>query len=289
VSEAEPLATAEKVLSSAEQHGQGLRAVNEKLADLVTALRDQKVRLARYSNAGGTPPPLAGVPGDEPPPPEAADRPASAELALARAELEQGRREHDGIRERLAEIQRDNERLCDEYASIQEQNSDLVTLFAALERLYGATGRGDALAAIQEIVVNLVGSEELAIFELSKDGRLLFPAHAFGLAPAALRVVTVGCGTIGRVAADGVAFVAAEGEASSPDPGGLTACIPLKLGDRVTGALAVYGLLGHKHALRAVDRELLALIEKHAAAALRTSALREPASTQPAWGTAEGG
>jgi hypothetical protein len=247
VSETGTPATAEKVLSSAQQHGQGLRAVNEKLADLVSSLRDQKVRLARYAQGGGTPAPLA---------------------ADARG---------DGLRERLAEIQKDNERLCDEYASIQQQNSDLVTLFAAMERLYGAADRADALAAIQEIVVNLVGSEELAVFELSKDGRRLCSVHAFGLGPAALGDVVVGCGTIGRVAADGVAYVA-DGAPAATDPPGLTACIPLKLGEAVTGALAVYGLLDHKPALRAVDRELLALVEKHGAAAIRTSALRERAA-----------
>lgn len=283
MTETDGLATAERVLSSAQQHGQGLRAVNEKLADLVSALRDQKERLARYAQAGGTPPPLApDAPRDGIAPSEVGERPAPAEMSFARAALEQGRREHDTIRERLAEIQKDNERLCEEYAAIQQQNSDLVTLFAAMERLYGAAGRDDALAAIQEIVVNLVGSEELAIFELSKDGRRLLPAHAFGLGPAELRDVAVGCGTIGRVAADGVPFVAADGARAATDPPRLTACIPLKLGERVTGALAVYGLLDHKHALRGLDRELLALIEKHAAAAMRTSALREAAPDRPA-------
>lgn len=281
MNETEPASAVEKVLSSGQLHGQGLRAVNEKLADLVSALRDQKERLARYATAGApaaTPPPEA--PRDPLAAAPAAERSAAAELVVARAELEEGRRAHDGIRERLAEIQRDNERLCDEYASIQQQNSELVTLFAAMERLYGAAGRADALEAIQEIVVNLVGSEELAVFELTEDGRRLTATHAFGLAPATLRDVSIGCGTIGRVAADGIAFVTADGTPAAADPPRLSACIPLKLGEKVTGALAVYGLLDHKRTLRALDRELLALIEKHAAAALRAAALRERPSAR---------
>lgn len=280
MSDTEPLGTAERVLSAAQQHGQGLRAVNEKLADLVSALRDQKERLTRYAHAGTTPVP--GVAQDAPVAAEPAQPMVADELALAREALEQGRREHDAIRDRLAEIQDDNRRLCDEYAAMQQQNSDLVTLFAAMERLYGAADRADALAAIQEIVVNLVGSEELAVFELSQDGGRLSPAHAFGVAAPALREIAVGAGTIGRVAAEGVPFVAGDGGSAPPDPPDLTACVPLKLGGAVTGALAVYRLLEHKPSLRAVDRELLGLLEKHAAAAVRTSALRARAAGRSA-------
>ncbi|HEY6005752.1 MAG TPA: GAF domain-containing protein [Anaeromyxobacter sp.] len=274
MSENGPLGAAEKVLSSAHRHGHGLREVNEKLADLVSSLRDQKERLARYSPAGA--PPASGGPAEAPPGTGAPARPLGAELALAREAMELARREHEEIRERLAEIQEANRRLCEEYAALQDQNSDLVNLYVAVQRLYGAADRADVLAAIQEIVANLVGSEELAVFELSGDGNRLVPAHAFGVEPPDPREIAVGSGTVGRVAAEGVAFVADEADAAArPDPPHLTACIPLELGGRVRGALAIYGLLGHKSSLGSLDRELLALLQKHAARALRASALGE--------------
>jgi GAF domain-containing protein len=268
-----PQGTAEKVLSSAHQHGQGLRAVNEKLADLVSSLRDQKERLARYSHAGA--PPASDGAGVSPAaggPPEATP---AAELALAREAVQQARRQHEEIQGRLAGIQEENDRLCHEYAAMQQQNSDLVFLFAAVQRLYGAADRADVLAAIQEIVANLVGSEELAVFELSSDGSRLVPAHAFGLEAPEPREIAVGSGTVGRVAADGVPFVAVGTASAPPDPPHLTACIPLELGGRVAGALAIYRLLEHKRSLGDLDLELLALLRKHAAAALRVSSLRE--------------
>lgn len=262
-----PQGTVEKVLSSSQQHGEGLRAVKDKLADLVSSLRDQKERLARYSPAA--------VDGSGATAAASFESAPAAELTLAREALEQARRRDEDIRERLAAIQRDNERLCHEYAAVQQQNSDLAFLFAAVQRLYGAVDRDDVLGAIQEIVANLLGSEELAVFELSSDGSRLVPAHAFGLEPAEARDVAVGSGTVGRVAAEGVPFVAADGDLAPPDPPHLTACVPLELGGRVAGALAVYRLLAHKSALGDLDRELLALLTKHAATALRVAALRE--------------
>lgn len=273
-----PQGTAEKVLSSAQQHGQGLRAVNEKLADLVSCLRDQKERLARYSQPGV--PPATDGGGAAP----AAARPEDAfagELALAREALEHARREHEAIQQRLAEIQEDNRRLCEEYAAVQEHNSDLVVLFAAVQRLYGAADRADVLAAVQEIVANLVGSEELVVFELSADGRRLVPEHAVGVELPEAREIAVGSGTVGRVAAEGVPFAAGEPGSARPDPPQLTACVPLELGGRVAGALAIYGLLEHKPSLADLDRELLALLQKHAATALRAGALRARTEAGP--------
>ena len=262
---------AEKVLSSGHQHGQGLRAVNEKLADLVSSLRDQKQRLARYSGAQ----PAFDAAGETAAAVHPPERTPAGELALAREALEHARRQQEEIRERLAGIQQENGRLCDEYAAVQQQNSDLVFLFTALQRLYGAADRADVLAGIQEIVANLVGSEELVVFELSGDGRRLVPVHAFGIEAPEPREIAVGCGTVGRVAAGGEPFVAVETGSAPPDPPHLTACVPLELAGRVAGALAIYRLLEHKAALRDLDRQIFDLLGTHAGVALEVAALRE--------------
>lgn len=258
---------AEKALSSAERHRQGLKAVNEKLAELVASLRDQKQRLAGYSQSGG--PPAAGGTKEAQMESIPTERTLAAELALAREALERREREDRRLRDRLSDIEAENRRVCDEFVAVQEQNAELASLYAAIERLHGALDRNEVLQAIQEIVVNVIGSEELALFELTPDGRRLAPTHAFGVDVDGLREIAVGSGAVGRAAAGGRPYVAGEGAppASSEEPH-LTACVPLKLGDRVTGALAIYRLLGHKPALTDFDRELFALLERHAALAL---------------------
>lgn len=269
---------ADKALSAAERHGRSLKAVNEKLADLVASLRDQKQRLAEYSRSGT--PQAAGQEEarmDSSP----TDKTLAEELVLAREALERRDEEQARLRDRLAEIEAENRRVCDEFVAVQEQNAELVSLYAAIERLHGAPTRTELLAAIQEIVINVIGSEELALFELTPDGRRLAPALAFGIASDRLKEIAVGSGAVGRAAAEGRPYVAGDGGAPAPaeDPH-LTACVPLKLGDKVTGALVIYGLLGHKPALTDFDRELFSLLERHAALALHFRAQERPTGTR---------
>jgi len=258
---------AEKALSSAERHGRSLKVANQKLAELVASLRDQKQRLVEYSQSAA--PPEAGGKVEAPMDSGPTERTLAAELALAREALQQHQQKQDRLRDHLAEIESENRRLCDDYVAVQEQNAALVGLYAAIERLHGALDRNEVFTAIQEIVVNVVGSEELALFDLTPDGRRLAPAHTFGIDADRLKEIAVGSGAVGRAAVEGRVYVAGEdGAKAFPEDPHLTACIPLKLGDRVTGALAIYRLLDHKPALTDFDRELFALLERHAALAL---------------------
>ncbi len=252
---------AAKALSTAERHGQSLKAVNEKLADLVASLRDQKARLSTYARSGAAP--GAGTA-------EVAMDPGHTEATLA-AQLEQAREalrrreeQEARLRDRLSEIEAENRRVCDEFVAVQEQNTELVSLYAAIERLHGAPTRDDVLAAIQEVVVNFVGSEEFALFELAADGRRLVPTHALGIDARGLAEIAIGSAAAG----DGP-FPAGQGGApwpgEAPPP---TAWVPLRLGEKVTGALAIYRLLGHKPALTGFDREIFSLLERHAGLAL---------------------
>jgi hypothetical protein len=261
----------EKALASAEQHGRSLKAVNAKLADLVASLRDQKERLLVYTRTGA---PRTTGEEEVHMDPGSMDATEAAELALARVALQQKEEEQARLRERLAEIELENRRVCDEFVAVQEQNVGLVGLYAAIERLHGAPTRGDVLVAIQEIVINLIGSEELALFELTSDGRRLVPALAFGIEEDALEEIPVGSGTVGRTVAEGKAYVAGEdAPPGRPEDRQLTACIPLKFEDKATGALAIYGLLAHKHALTDLDHGIFSLLERHAGLALH---LRTP-------------
>lgn len=267
----------EKALTSTERHGRSLKAVNEKLADLVASLRDQKKHLAEYSQTG-TPP---GRKENSRMDPSPTMRDLAAELALAREALEHRDEEQRRLRERLGEIEVENRRVCEEFVAVQEQNAELVSLYAAIERLHGAASRAELLAAIQEIVVNVVGSEELAVFELSPDGRRLVPAIALGVEAGELEEIAVGTGSVGRAAAEGRPYVAGDGRApQQADDPRLTACVPFKIGGRVTGALAIYRLLGHKPALTDFDREIFSLLEKHAALALHFRAPGAPAGAR---------
>ncbi len=188
----------------------------------------------------------------------------------------------------LEEIEEANRRFSDEYLKVEEQNANLANLYVASYRLHGTVERKEVVLAIQEIVANLVGSEELAIFEREADGAALSLVAAFGVDPAPLREIAFGLGIIGRTAETGDTYVRAEGgdrDGKSAESR-VTACIPLTLDGRVTGVIAIFRLLSHKAALEPADHELFDLLASQAAVALYCTRLhvqygRATASTTP--------
>jgi hypothetical protein len=154
----------------------------------------------------------------------------------------------------------------------QEQSSDLAQLYVALERIHGGLTRRETLAALQEVVINVVGSEELAVLE-RRDDRVIL-TQAFGIDPGPWRDLPVGRGAIGR-AAEGELYVAGRGAPPEPGDEDLSACVPLRAGDRVVGVLAIFRLLGHKPGLEPLDQSMFELLSRHAGVALLLRAAHE--------------
>ena len=191
-----------------------------------------------------------------------------ARVRVLEVELETERRERRRAEERAAEIETEAKRYYDHYVNVEVQNANVANLYVASTRLNETLRRDEVLEAIQEIVINLIGSEELAIYELS--GGALRLASSFGTIATELHEVPLGRGLIGRATANGETWVVGNGDAAGalPSEASLTACIPLRVDGRVIGAIAIFRLLRHKRGLEDVDRELFALLGTQAAAAL---------------------
>ncbi len=254
----------------ADAAGGKLQSVHDQLKDLIESLRQERERRVREGPATpaqstASPPPARPPPAPAPEVLDLEKRRLATDLAEARAEIERRRAEETQLRRRLAELDQEHRRLSDDYVAVVEQNSELASLFVAVERLHGSADRREVLTAVQEIVVNMVGSEELAVYQLDPSGGLGL-AHGFGLADARPDRFPLGAGTLGRVAASGIPFLAGRG-ASSEDPD-LAAAIPLRREGRVAGVLAIWRLLGHKPFLTDLDRRLFAVLEAHAGRSL---------------------
>ena len=151
----------------------------------------------------------------------------------------------------------------------EAQVASLASLYVAVTSVHGALDRPSVLTSVQEIVTNLIGSEEMAIFETDAEhGRLMLLAST-GIEPGSYQEIYVGEGAIGRAAATGERLIRAEGGSLSAEgDAALTACIPLKVAGRVVGVLAVFRLLPHKLRLDAIDIDLFDVLAAHAASAL---------------------
>jgi hypothetical protein len=258
--------------ASGERHGRDLQKVNEKLRELVASLRTDRERLAGDVRAHAPPVPAAAAPHDAAEPVDLEKKRLAAELALAREAAAHAAEERERLRARLAEIEAENQRMCDDYVAVQERSTDLAQLYVALERIHGGLTRAETLAALQEIVINVVGSEELAVFE--RRGDRLALVQSFGIDPEPWREVRADRGALGR-AAEGRLYVAGREGPPAPGEEDLTACIPLRVADRVLGVLAIFRLLGHKPVLGDADRAMFDLLSSHAGLALHLREARE--------------
>jgi len=171
----------------------------------------------------------------------------------------------------LSDIQEESRRASERYVEVEQQNTNLANLYVASYQLHGTMDRQRVLDAIKEIVINLIGSEELAIFEVNEEREELSLADSFGIDAANWRTIPLDSesGILGLVSVSGVRFVAGDSplQATGREKG-LTACIPMKLDERVIGAIAIFSLLPQKSELQPVDIELFDLLASHGATAL---------------------
>jgi len=190
-------------------------------------------------------------------------------------EVDRERRDRLRIEEQIAAIDEERRATLQKYEEVEAQNSNVSNLYVATLRVHGSIGHSEVLAAIHEIIINLVGCEELAVLETDPDGSALSLASSVGIEPGPLQRIPLGAGIIGACARSGRPYI--DGESLAPDrapsEANLTACIPLTVDGVVTGAVALFRLLGHKAKLQPIDHELFALIGTHAAMALHYSTL----------------
>jgi len=185
---------------------------------------------------------------------------------------------------RLAERERMSRMSRARFVLLEQQASRLLKLYVAIHRLHEASEREQVLVAIQEIVINIIGSEELALFRVDREARRLMLVTALGVDAERLCSLVPGQGPIGEVAVSGTLFVApTPPRAGDRRPDAVSACVPLRMGGQVHGVLALFGLLPQKRKLDEVDIELLTLLGEHAAPALhRADLLRLAASSSAA-------
>jgi hypothetical protein len=175
----------------------------------------------------------------------------SAETRLRRCEeqmelwrVEQDRRDERelGLRSTIAHLQAENGQLAERQAAAEQRVGQLAQFQAALQQLHEAEDHGGVLTVIKEIVANLVGSECMAIYSQRANGTLEL--------------------------LDGI------GTNDATELESAVISVPLRMGGRVVGLIAIFRLLPQKASLDPADHELFALLSTHAPLALHHAGLR---------------
>lgn len=196
-----------------------------------------------------------------------------AELGATRTQLDRYATERTALDRRLQTIEAEGRRYLQQYVCVEQQNANLANLYVASFRLHSSFERGEVIEAIKEIIINLIGSEEFAVFEFDSTRSHLELAGSFGIDEIRYRRVPAGRGILGQCVRTGDIFVAPQAATSADNTDVLTACIPLRAAGEVIGAIAIFRLLSQKSGIEDLDRELFNVLATHAAAALYCAAL----------------
>lgn len=143
-------------------------------------------------------------------------------------------------------------------------------LYAARMRLQNAADREDALEAVQEVVANLIGSEELAIFKTDRQKAAFWLYWSSGIEARkypyldAIREPLLDELFLGRPV-----FQEDHRQtllASLPDP--VSALVPIRVDGITAAVLVIFRLLPQKERFEALDRKICEEISAHGGRAL---------------------
>ena len=242
---------ARKVGEHTQQYIQELRSMNEKLLDLVALLKKDKEEMHREKLR------------------------LQEQVLTSGQDIDRYHGEWAHLQRKMVDVEAEAQVFAERYIGLEQQNASLANLYVASFRLHSTLERQEVLGVIKEIVINLIGSEEIAIFELDPKKSVLSLVASCGIEPEEYQTIPLGTGCIGRAALTGEVYLR-DGDSRSvelPEEAYLTACIPLKLDGQVSGVIAIFRLLQQKPGIEALDHELFDLLATHAAVALHCTKL----------------
>lgn len=138
----------------------------------------------------------------------------------------------------------------------------------ARTRLVTALTCEESRDAIREIVANLIGCEEFALFEIDYGKAVMWPRWSFGLHVEPQRPVDLIAYPVLNNALKGQISIFKEPSRLECFPAPVRALVPIASDEVKTGVLAIFTLLPQKSALNDTDRRLLEVLSIHGGRAL---------------------
>jgi GAF domain-containing protein len=197
------------------------------------------------------------------------------------AELAELHEERARLRTEVARLERHVSMLSTEVATADQKAGDLEKLLLAARRLESCADRAAVLAALQDILVTVVGSDDFVVLALDDEGRTMWPILGVGANGAACGPLLVSDALVSAALETGKCQLSGPprvGELPRNEP---LASVPLLSWPHTVGALVLFTLVAHRSALRSVDVELLEFLSSHAATALQLADLRSAENQRP--------
>jgi GAF domain len=206
-------------------------------------------------------------------------RPISVELSAAKLQPAENCLHCAHLQEQVERERRKQDRLARKYLESQKRYRRLTLLRTAAEQMLAPQPRLRIYGAIQELVCNLTGAEQVGVFVFDQLSCNLNLVSSSGIDVERFCNVPLGSSLIGRTAATGTVFLARESEIETTQfwaadiEDELSACVPLRYSGVLLGAVAIFGQHGGNKSFGEEDRELFDAISKWMSFALYCTAM----------------
>ena len=167
----------------------------------------------------------------------------SAELRILRQELLEAHRELNRLRTQNEQLVGSNRDLSSLLAATDRRSGELVKIIVAFRRLLDSEDAGSALRCIEEIVINLIGSEDFVVL-LVGEREALRPVAGHGDIVAQSHIRVPSLEELHRE---------------------MYRLVPLYIADVLVGAIAIAELLPHRDSLSHNDEQVLHLLSRYSA------------------------
>jgi len=179
------------------------------------------------------------------------------------------KQELDEIKEHYSTVEKENLEFSQRYLDVERQNSNLINMYVASYRLHSTLDYQEVMQIIEEIVINLIGSEWFSIYVVDEANKRLCLIDHVSIgkvdAPPPVKEIFSDDGKVWTSVRNAETFVSEQNPAPAGQP---LACIPLKTHDKVMGIIVIHELLIQKDGFQSLDYELFELLGTHAATAI---------------------
>ena len=178
--------------------------------------------------------------------------------------------ETDRLRAQLEHMVATNHNLSALLVSTDTRSGELLKLLVSVRALLESRDASAALVGLQDILINVVGTAEFLIYSLDAETDCLVPIAGEGEAFAIGAPIPVRGSWLGDVVRGGEVMISQGRGRRLPRAKGanVAAVVPLRVLDRVLGAIVIARVLPHRELLDFCDREVLGLLGAYAATAI---------------------
>ena len=181
------------------------------------------------------------------------------------------------LERRVAELEGENIQLTERMLGAEQRLVRAAQLYASVAELHKTADTDEVVTVIKEVVANLLGCEEMGVYDVFPLGPVCtfvdgigLDANRFGTLPTTHSLVRSAISTR-------TILVPSEPMAEPLHGLPVSAVVPLVDHDQVCGLVVLFQLLRQKPTLESADRDLLEALGTHAGRALIHARLREQA------------